>query len=345
MSTNANPNPAPPLDDDFSLDDSPVVQTMPDVKPEDIDIEYVDNRPEGERQYETNTVDESKTRWTPDDKKGYGKNVRGRISQMDYKIHQTERERDQAIRERQALEEHAKGLQTQLADLKTREQKWGTMAYDATKARVENEIAATKKDIEQLLTSANPDVSKVVNAQEKLSTLAAQRAQVSQMGPPTAAPPAQGQPNGAPAQGPLIHPNYQMDRERWIVVNPWFGKDLDKTQKLIRIEQELVKNGVIMGSRAYWDAIDRAKNVLQTPANGQGPGTNPAGSPSQGQTRTVVSGSSGRTPTGQPITTGARRVVQLSQDERRAAARMGVSEQEWAAEKAKREDKQRALRG
>lgn len=328
----------PDLDDDMSLDapsdGPPIAPPVPDVNPDDIQIEYVDSRPDEERQYEVNTVDDQQTRWGPQDKKQYGKNVRQRLGKMDYRIHQAERERDQAIRERQALEQHMRGMQSQLEDLRSRERELGSVALDATKNRVENDITATKQEIERLLKDPNPDATKVVDAQERLSQLVTQRAQVSQIANTSQAPAQQSQ----QSQQPFVAPTYQMDRERWLVVNPWFGKDLEKTREIVKIEQHLVSTGVIMGSRAYWDAIERAKGRIMSQSNGQG-----NGSP-QNQTRSVVTGSTGRAPAGQPMSTGNRRVVQLSQDERRAAARLGVSEQEWAAEKAKREDKQRALR-
>jgi hypothetical protein len=327
--------------DDLSLDEP--LPLNPPAKPEDIQIEYVDNRPETEQRYEVNTVDPNATNWTPEDKRKYGKNVRQRMGQMDYRIHQAEREREQAVRERQAIEEHARGLSRQLQELKAREQQWGDVAVDATRQQVEQQITSVKSDIARMLQSPNPDVTKVVDAQERLSTLAAQRAQVSQLTRPAVQAPAAAAPSQQGAQGPPAHPNYNFDRDRWLAVNPWFGKDVDKTQRLVAIEQQLVQNGVLMGSRAYWDAVERAKQMVMNNTNGQGP--QQAGSPSQrSQTRPVVNGSSqGGAPgaQGNTVSTGGRRVVQLSQDERRAAARMGVSEQEWAMEKLKRQEKQR----
>lgn len=329
------------LDDDISLDRDPdgppIIPTVPDVPADQIEIQYVDGRPEEEKRYEANTVNEQQTRWTPEDKKKYGKNVRQRMGQMDYRIHQAERERDQALRERQAIEEHARTLAQQIEDLRHRETELGGVALDATKLRVENEITATKQDIARILQDPNPDAAKLVDAQERLSTLVAQRSQVSQLAPPPKASPASPPSNGTTAP-PLVAPTYEGDRQRWLAVNPWFGKDLEKTKRIVAIDQRLVGDGVIMGSRAYWNAIEGAKRQIE-----QSNGNQRAGSPYENQTRSVVTGSVGRAPaTSGAISTGNRRVVQLTQDERRAAARLGVSEQEWAEQKAKREDKLRA---
>lgn len=328
---------SPDQADDFTLDE-PLPEPLP--KAEDIEVQYVDTRPDEEKNYEISTVDENGTKWTRDDKQKYGKNVRERISKMDYRIHQTERERDQAVRERQALEEHARGLASQVEELRGREKQWGDVAVSATRSQIDNQITAVKQEIAAMLQSAHPDVTKVVDAQERLGTLTAQRMQMqSYASAPRESAPAPS--NVSAAQGPPQMPTYQSDRERWLAVNPWFGKELDKTQRLIAIEQKLVQNGVIMGSRAYWDAIEKAKGMIMTPANGKGPGV-PAGSPLS-QTRPIVTGSSAAAAPGSngATTTGGRKVVQLTQDERRAAARMNVSEQEWALEKLKRQEKMR----
>jgi hypothetical protein len=327
-------------DQDFTLEDD--LPLTPQPKPEDIEIQYVDSRTPEEKQYEVNTVDEGATRWDREDKKQYGKNVRDRLSKMDYRIHQAERERDAAARERDALTQHAQQLAAKVQELESREKKWGDVALDATRNQVDGQITAVKQEIAQLLQSPHPDVTKVVDSQERLATLTAQRMQVSSM---AAAPERVDTPPPAPPAGPLKVPTYEADRERWLVVNPWFGKELEKTQRLIDIEQRLVRDGVVMGSRAYWEAIERAKGFVMQ-SSGQGSGPSRTGSPSQSQTRTVVTGSSGAAPPSSngATTTGGRRVVQLTQDERRAAARMGVSEQDWALEKLKREEKQRAQR-
>ena len=290
-----------------------------EVEIPEIEVEIVDDTPDEDRgrkplQAETDQEQE-------DELDNYSEKVQKRINQINHKYHDERREKErlarehaEAVRIAQAIYEENERLKSTLT--------WGQQEY--------TKVAEGQLDIAQQLAQdkfrrafESGDTEGVLEAQNELSSLAAQKSQLQNFGPPM--PPVYEPQYQQPLQN-IQNPVYNnvntapepvprdYKAEEWASRNPWFGQDKEMTAFAYGLHEKLVESGIDPTSDEYYQKVDsRLREVF--PNNFQRPK----------KTSTVAS--VGRTT--------APKKVTLTASEMAIAKRLGVTPERYALYKQK----------
>jgi hypothetical protein len=244
-------------------------------------------------------------------------------SEADRLAEAARRERDGALQAAETFRQRAQQLEQ--TNLQLRQ-----LATAAVGANLDAEITKAEQDYTAALKGNSPE--KVTELNSKLAELKAKKVAFQNGAAQYQQPPAPAQPeaNGAgvpaPPSAPLYPeaPGYAQQREAWRQQNAdWFGVSSagqplnEASRKILQVEQNVVRSGVVRGSSAYWRVIHGA--VAQIRGTG-------ASTAVMGSSRSAAGNGAQKSPAG-------RKQVELSEDERRAAARLGVPEKDYALEK------------
>ena len=230
------------------------------MEDESVEIEVVDDTPEADRGKPKR--DENVPPQIPEDDeiKNYSGDVQKRIKQLKYEYHEERRQKeeakrlsDEAVTATQRLMEENKKLRKTLDDGE------GVLVEQA-KGRVEAQLNEAKKEYKEAYEAGDPD--KLIEAQEKLTSIQNEKFRVENYKPPVraeepdAAPPTQ-----APAQ-PKVQAPTGKDKEWLEANNDWFQKEdhEDMTGYAMGVHQKLVKAGLNpkLDTEEYYKRIDQA---------------------------------------------------------------------------------------
>jgi hypothetical protein len=156
------------------------------------------------------------------------------------------REREELLRVSQTFHSENEKLRQQL------QQNEGTLVAQA-KARLEAQLAQAKasyKDAYEL-----GDTEKMIEAQEKLTSLNNDMYRVNNYKPRPAQQPA---PQAVQQTQRPQAPKLDERQERWLSDNDWYGKDRQMTAFALGVHEELVYNGVDPNSDKYYTEINSA---------------------------------------------------------------------------------------
>jgi hypothetical protein len=224
----------------------------------EVELEVVDDTPEQDRGKPRRA--EGQEPEIPDDEeiKNYSDNVQSRINKLKYEFHEERRAKeeaqrtlDAAVSEAQRLMDYNKKLQEQL-------QKGQGQLVTQAKSRIEAQLMQAKQAFKQAYEAGDSDA--VVEAQEKLSALSAQKARLDAY-KPKAAPQQQTQQTQQIAQrAPQQAPKIEVDpkAKEWASRNEWFGKDEEMTGYAFGVHERLVKEGVDPRGAEYYERLDEA---------------------------------------------------------------------------------------
>ena len=227
---------------------------------ESVEIEVVDDTPEEDRGKPKR--DENVPPQIPEDDeiKSYSGDVQKRIKQLKYEYHEERRQKeeakrlsDEAVTATQKLMEENKKLRKTLDDGE------GVLVEQA-KGRVEAQLNEAKKEYKEAYEAGDPD--KLIEAQEKLSSIQNEKFRVDNYKPPVRAEgPDVAPPTQASAQ-PKVQPPTGKDKE-WLEANvDWFQKEdyEDMTGYAMGMHQKLVKAGLNpkLDTEEYYRRIDEA---------------------------------------------------------------------------------------
>ena len=296
------------------LDDSEVLQSSEDSSRDSVDDRSVA------------VGDESKD---SSDLEDYGDKVQKRIDKL------TNRYREAERRENAALD-YARGLQVENKDLSSRINNLDKGYRSEFSTRIDSQLTEAKARYKEAYDSG--DVDALVEAQESLSTLAAQKervswaAQLQKAQQAQKAQAAQSQTDStqaAPAQTatPPVVAQTDPRAKDWFDDNSWFGEDEAMTYAALGFHRTLTEKEGYQGTEeAYYTEVDRRmKDAFPHKYNG-------AAQP--GQTRPAQSVA----PATRKQKSGRSTSVRLSSSERDIAKRLGISEKQYAAQKLKLEE-------
>ena len=259
----------------------------------------------------------------------YGEKVQKRIDKL------TNRYREAERRETAALD-YARGLQVENKDLSGRISNLDKGYRSEFSTRIESQVTEAKARYKEAYDSG--DVDALVDAQEVLSTLAAQKERVSWAAQLQKAQQAQkaqtAEPQTAPAQTdpaqtatPPVVAQTDPRAKDWFDGNSWFGEDEAMTYAALGFHRTLTEKEGYQGTEeAYYTEVDRRmKDAFPHKFNGAAqPGQN---RPAQSVAPATRKQKSGRTTS-----------VRLTSSERDIAKRLGVSDKQYAAQKLKLEE-------
>ena len=304
------------LDDD-TTDNTPKENPVDGTEDGGIEIEVVDDTPEEDRGKWVADGTESLPD-EDDEVKTYSKRVQKRIAEATARVNAERRRADQMAREAEEAVRTAKYLYQENNSLKDIVDRGEQALTNEHVGHLESEL----KEAQRLYAEAEEaeDVAGKAAAMQKISELAARKVSVQQrtFQPLERVPeeqifPQRQQPPEATAQA-----------KEWQDRNQWFGKDEMLTQHAILHHRRLVAGGMQPDTDEYFEALDSEMRKTFRPERLGIKGPTPS------RRRTVASG--------QRTASGKTR-VQLTESMRRVAKKMGVSEEEYAAEMLKLEQR------
>jgi hypothetical protein len=226
------------LDDD--LNDELEIEIVDDVEE--------DNKPRvSEKDYTGPEIPED------DEIESYSERVQKRMKKLSFEAKEAERQRQALAREREELLRVSQTFHSENEKLRQQlQQNEGTLVAQA-KARLEAQLAQAKASYKEAYELG--DTEKMIEAQEKLTSLNNDMYRVNNYKPRPAqqpAPQAVQQPQRPQA------PKLDERQERWLSDNDWYGKDRQMTAFALGVHEELVYNGVDPNSDKYYTEINSA---------------------------------------------------------------------------------------
>jgi len=259
----------------------------------------------------------------------YSEKVQKRIDKL------TNRYREAERRETAALD-YARGLQVENKDLSGRISNLDKGYRSEFSTRIESQVTEAKARYKEAYDSG--DVDALVDAQEVLSTLAAQKERVSWAAQLQKAQQAQkaqtAEPQTAPTQTapaqtatPPVVAQTDPRAKDWFDGNSWFGEDEAMTYAALGFHRTLTEKEGYQGTEeAYYTEVDRRmKDAFPHKFNGEA-------QPSQNRPVQSVAPATRKQKSGRATS------VRLSGSERDIAKRLGISDKQYAAQKLKLEE-------
>jgi len=299
-----------------------------EMESQDLEIEVVDDTPEEDRGKPKRA--ENVPPQIPDDDEvsKYSGDVQKRIKQLKYEYHEERRQKeeakrlsDEAVTATQKLMEENKKLRKTLDDGE------GVLVEQA-KGRVQAQLEKAKQEYKEAYEAGDPD--KLIEAQEKLSTIQNEKYRVDNYKPTVrAVEPEVSPPQQAPAQPKVQEPTGK-DKE-WLEANSdWFQKEdhEDMTGYAMGVHQKLVKAGLNpkLDTEEYYKRIDEAMGKAfpeHFNSNKQIVETEEVEAPQRSAGNVVA-----------PVNRSAKkpRKVQLTSTQIGLAKRLGVTPEQYAAQ-------------
>jgi hypothetical protein len=187
-----------------------------------------------------------------DEIESYSERVQKRMKKLSFEAKEAERQRQALAREREELLRVSQTFHSENEKLRQQlQQNEGTLVAQA-KARLEAQLSQAKASYKEAYELG--DTEKMIEAQEKLTSLNNDMYRVNNYKPRPAQQPAQQavQPQQRP-QAPKLDERQQ----QWLSDNDWYGKDRQMTAFALGVHEELVYNGVDPNSEKYYSEINQ----------------------------------------------------------------------------------------
>jgi hypothetical protein len=319
------------VDDDEPMDlkiDGPVGRetvAKPNKKKdnEEFEVEIVDDTPQKDRGKKPSSPPEAVT---DEELDNYSDKVRKRIQHFSRGYHDERRAKEQAFREREALEEYTRKIMEENQQLKGSVDKGHNALIESAKKQVLGEVSAAKQKYKEAYDSGDTD--KIVSAQEVLNAAQIRMDKVNGLKPRAAVStntPLQTKPN--PVQRDQIPsvPRQQVPTdtkaEAWREENSWFGSDDEMTAYALGYHSKIVKTGVDPQSDEYYEQINsRMRKMFPDQFNNSDIEDEPE-APRQRRTTNVVAPATRST---------APRKVRLTESQVAIARKLGVPLESYA---------------
>jgi len=223
-------------------------------KPEEDDIEIVDDTPEqdrGRQPMPKELVDELEN----DELDEYSDKVKTRLKQMKKVWHDERREKERAYREQQEAVALAQKLVEENKRLKSNLSDGEKTLLDQYKQSAELQMAAAERMYRDAYESGDTD--RVVEAQKKMNEAAYLQQQIASYRPAHALQAGNNEVNvpQQAAQRPVLDAKTKAWQER----NTWWGTDSEMTATALGLHQKLERErgANFIGTDEYWQTIDK----------------------------------------------------------------------------------------
>lgn len=222
------------------------------IKADDLEIEVKDDTPPQDRGRKKS---DPPAEVTDDELSEYSDKVKKRIQHFSKGYHDERRAKEQALRERQELENYTKQLIQENQQLKQTTDRSHNTLIEQAKQQVALEMEAAKKKYKEAYEAGNAE--ELLAAQEALTTAKIRADKVAGLRPK----PLQEKetvvqrPATEPAQPAPAAP-VDKRAESWREKNSWFGVDEEMTSLALGYHQKLVKEGIDPRSDEYYEKID-----------------------------------------------------------------------------------------
>ena len=222
------------------------------IKAGEVEIEVEDDTPEADRGRKASPPPEEVTN---EELENYSDKVKNRIKHFSKGYHDERRAKEEALREREALESYAKNLIEENKKLKGSVDQSHNTLIQSAKKQVDGELAMAKNQYRQAYESGEPDA--ILEAQTMLNTAQIRMERVNGLKPKQIQPL---QPEPTPVQTQVEAPQPQVQRdekaEAWRDNNPWFGSDDEMTAFALGLHNKLTKEGIDPKTDTYYEKIN-----------------------------------------------------------------------------------------
>ena len=222
------------------------------IKAGEVEIEVEDDTPEADRGRKASPPPEEVTN---EELENYSDKVKTRIKHFSKGYHDERRAKEEAQREREALEAYAKNLIAENNKLKGSVDQSHNTLIESAKKQVAGEIALAQRQYREAYESGEPD--KVLAAQTALNTAQIRAEKVNGLKPKQIQ---ALQPQATPVQTQVSAPPPQVQRDEkadsWRDDNAWFGSDDEMTAFALGLHNKLTKDGVDPQSDTYYEKIN-----------------------------------------------------------------------------------------
>ncbi len=280
------------------------------------EIEVVDDTPEEEKP--RLTEDRKPEVPSEDEIETYSVGVQKRINKLKFEAQEQERQKLEATRLQEEALKYAQQVKTENDKLKrTLDQGEETLLGQA-KGRIEAQMDKAKTAYKAAYESGDPDA--LLAAQEQLTTIQNEKYRVDNYKPQ---PRAQAQSTPQPQyeqQTPQV-PKPDQRALDWAAKNDWFEKDSEMTGYAYGLHEKLVKSGIDPRSEEYYTEIDNAVRRIFPDKFDDGQIEEEA---PQRQNGSVVAAPS--------KTTKKPRTVRLTSTQASLAKRLGLTNEQYAAQ-------------
>ena len=196
---------------------------------------------------------------TNEELENYSDKVKNRIKHFSKGYHDERRAKEEALREREALEQYAKQLVEENQQLKNKTNENHNALIESAKKQVESELAVAQQKYRQAYESGEPDA--VLEAQTLLNTAQIRMERVNGLKPKQveeAQTTLQPEQNTVQSQqlAPQQQPQRDVKAEAWRDENPWFGSDDEMTAFALGLHNKLTKEGADPRSDEYYEKIN-----------------------------------------------------------------------------------------
>ena len=297
---------------------------QPEKVEEELEIEEVDDTPPEDRNKDPLPEDMVET-LENDTLEDYSERVKQRMAQLKKVWHDERRAKEEATREREEAIKYAQTVNEQNKKLKTTlssgEETYLKTLIDAS----ENELNLAKRDYREAYESGDTD--KIVDAQALMNSAQYKLSQASNLKPQHKA--SQEVENSVQSNEiprPTI-PRPDAKAEVWQSKNTWFGKDEEMTSLALGLHEKLVRNGIDPTSDIYYRRIDETMQK-RFPENFEGNSLEPE-KPSQRKPSNIVAPATRST---------APKKVRLSKSQMALVKKLKLSPEQYAREHLKLEN-------
>lgn len=289
-------------------------------KADDIEIEVKDDTPAEDRGRKPLPTDYNPEP-TEEELAAYSESVRARIEKLTKARHDERREKEQAARERDEAVQFAQRMYQEKQALEARAQQLVQVSSAAIVDKIDADIAATKKS---LIEATNAyDTEAMADAQMKLADLVATKRQAEAQ---KSREPLAKQEQPVVQQQPSARPAPDSRAQDWAAKNgQWFQKDRAMTAFVFGVHEDLIAQGIDPRRDAddYYGELDKQVRARFPEKFADSAPRTPRTSPVAPVSRAV----------------NGRKKVSLTTTELTLARRLGVTPEQFAAEKLKLENR------
>ena len=250
----------------------------------------------------------------------YSDKVKKRISKLKYEFHEERRKAEELERQQSALVEYAKRRDAENAQLKKALQSGQSIIADQMQVRVESEFENAKRRYREAMELG--DIDKQIDAQKDIARLTVEADKVRSFRPVEVEETEEVPLTRYEQQTPPPKPDERT--MAWAKKNTWFGRDREMTDYARHIHDRLVVfDRVSPASDEYWQKLD-GEVRKRYPHIAEDADEEDSKAPQQKQSVVVAPVKRNSTPP---------RKVQLSASEVAIAKRLGLTIEQYAAEK------------
>ncbi len=309
------------MSDDREFETEEVVESGADkgAASDEFQIEVVDDTPSGDKGRPRRTGDPDLPE--EDEVSQYSDKVKKRISRLKYEFHEERRAKEELERQQAALADYAKRMISENNNLKKALHSGQSIIADQMQSRVETEIEITKRQLREAVEMG--DIDKQVEAHNSIARLSVEADKVRGYRPQQMEElPEEPEFPQYVQQTPSPQPDAKtMD---WAKKNTWFGRDREMTDYARHIHDRLVVfDRIDPNTNEYWDKLDKEIRKRYSHLASE-EDFEDSKAPQQKQGVVVAPVKRSTTPP---------RKVQLSASEVAIAKRLGLTIEQYAAEK------------